>query len=283
MGNDKEEDRITNGKNWRRLHLDSVKTEERAKPRIENGHIEFPNELAEALARVNLSAYESRILWVLWRKTYGWHKERDHISISQFQHFTGLKRRHVSRAISKLVARHIVTRIGNSRITAYEFQKDYTKWRNITKGGDDTNKSRPSGHPVKPIDARRGDRLSLKEVTSREADNRKYLSVKPSVALELATLLLEEIRRNKPDFKEPKLSSWAEQIDLMIRKDKRESERIRKVILWSQGNPFWWKIILSANKLREKFDQLEAEMRCQAAKTLREAKQRPRVEYQDLS
>ena len=42
-----------------------------ANPQSENGHIDIANEIGEALSRINFSAYESRILWVIWRKTYG--------------------------------------------------------------------------------------------------------------------------------------------------------------------------------------------------------------------
>jgi len=40
-----------------------------ANPQIENGYLKIAHEIAQALARVNLSAYESRVLWVIWRKT----------------------------------------------------------------------------------------------------------------------------------------------------------------------------------------------------------------------
>jgi phage replication O-like protein O len=101
-----------------------------ASPQAEHGHVDLANEIVEALAKTNLSPYESRILWVVWRKTYGWHKKADRISITQFQEMSGLKRRHTQRALKKLIDRKIVTRLGYGRIATYQFQKDYTKWRN---------------------------------------------------------------------------------------------------------------------------------------------------------
>lgn len=115
-----------------------------ASPQIEDGHIKIANEIGEALARFNLSAYEYRILWVIWRKTYGWHKKRDWISITQFQGATGLKRRHVSRTLSKLIKKNIVTRIGDTRNVSYQFQKDYTKWRDVTQTGEVSPKQVPT-------------------------------------------------------------------------------------------------------------------------------------------
>ena len=47
----------------------------------------------------------------------------------------------------------------------------------------------------------------------------------------------------------------------MIRLDKRKPERIEAVIYWCQQDPFWQSNILSTEKLREKFDQLELRMK----------------------
>lgn len=41
-----------------------------AKPDINNGHIDIAHELAEALMKINLSGYQYRIIWVIFRKTY---------------------------------------------------------------------------------------------------------------------------------------------------------------------------------------------------------------------
>ena len=146
-----------------------------ASPQAEDGHIDIANEIAEAMARINLSAYESRILWVIWRKTYGWHKKMDMISVTQFEKVTGLKRWHVARTLSELVQRNIVTRIGNNRIISYGFQKDYTKWKDITKRGNDIGKSKVSGESKKKIITRIGNRSLPKGVNTKETNKRKYI------------------------------------------------------------------------------------------------------------
>ena len=94
--------------------------------------------------------------------------------------------------------------------------------------------------------------------SSSSSSKNKYLE--GSVELNLASFLLTEIQKNKPDFKQPNLQGWAKEVDLMIRIDHREPERIREVIAWAQGDSFWKKNILSTNSLREKFDQLELKM-----------------------
>ena len=84
--------------------------------------------------------------------------------------------------------------------------------------------------------------------------------VEDSTELRLASFLLEEILKTKPDFKKPNLQTWAKEIDLMLRRDGRDPGRIREVIVWSQGDSFWKANILSVRSLRDKFDRLEISM-----------------------
>ena len=74
--------------------------------------------------------------------------------------------------------------------------------------------------------------------------------------LKLAKLLYKEILHNNPQHKKPNLESWANDFRLMMEIDKREGKEIQELILFSQSHDFWYKNILSAGKLREKYDVL---------------------------
>ena len=100
-----------------------------ASPQAEDGFIRIASEIVEALCKVNLSAYESRVLWFILRKTYGWQKKTDWISLSQFSKGTGLDKRHVHRTLKRLQEREIVIRNGDSQRPHYGLQKDYTRWK----------------------------------------------------------------------------------------------------------------------------------------------------------
>lgn len=93
-------------------------------PQLENGYTSLANEIVEQLAKTQLSGYESRYLWVLWRCTYGWHKTEDRISNSQFVEKTGLKKQHLWRTESNLIKRKIVTKNGYK----ISFNKNYSQW-----------------------------------------------------------------------------------------------------------------------------------------------------------
>ena len=85
----------------------------------ENGHVDIANEIIEALALQVISPDEWRVLMVIWRKTSGWHKKEDLVSLMQFCKKTGMGKPHVCRALSKLVARNIITRTGNGVAQVY--------------------------------------------------------------------------------------------------------------------------------------------------------------------
>lgn len=100
-----------------------------ANPQAENGHVDIANEIVETLAKTQLSGYESRVLWIIFRKTYGWHKKEDWITNTQIARMTGIAESHISRTIKMLIKRKIVTKIGKK----ISFQKDYDKWKKLPK------------------------------------------------------------------------------------------------------------------------------------------------------
>ena len=106
-----------------------------ANPQIEDGHVDLANDIVEALARINLSGREMRCLWVIFRKTYGWHKKTDLIALSQFSLMTGLSRQVVCKVLKSLLSKKIIAvdKNDNSQINSYRFNKDFDKWQQLPK------------------------------------------------------------------------------------------------------------------------------------------------------
>ena len=84
--------------------------------------------------------------------------------------------------------------------------------------------------------------------------------VEDSVEFRLASLLFDLIKENDPKARSPDLKKWVSPIRLLITRDKRTPDEIESVIKWCQQDDFWKGNILSANKLREKFQQLKLQM-----------------------
>lgn len=235
-----------------------------ANPQIENGHIDIANEIAEQLARIQLSGYESRILWVLWRKTYGWHKKSDHISTTQFVKATNIARRHVHATLKKLVRRNLITENSNDFITKWSFQKNYNKWQLVTEISNKIN-SLPISAPLVTENGNKlvteiGAYKRKKESNTKERPHRLIKKVKyKDKHLALAKLLEKLIKENKPDyiFAGGHLDKWADEIRLMEEKDKRDLNKVSVIIGWALNHSFWKTNILSGSKLRKQFDKLE--------------------------
>ena len=106
-----------------------------ASPQKENGYTAIANELMDALCRTRIAGEERQILDCILRKTYGWNKCEDAISISQFSLMTGIKDTHVIRAINGLLSKKVisVTENGNHKVKVYKFVKDYHLWQPLPK------------------------------------------------------------------------------------------------------------------------------------------------------
>lgn len=77
--------------------------------------------------------------------------------------------------------------------------------------------------------------------------------------MQLAKHLFARIRDHDPSYPEPNFEKWANDIRLMMEKDKRPENEIAKIIDWCQQSDFWHKNILSTGKLREQFSRLRME------------------------
>jgi phage replication O-like protein O len=135
-----------------------------ASPQVENGFFRIADEIADALMRTNLSAYQSRILWAIFRKTYGFKKKEDWISNSQMVELTGLRKQHIYRSIRELLDRNLVTKRGYF----IAFNKDYQQWRELPKGVT-SHESNQSGLRPYP--------KGVTKVTKRGTHNRRYLTI----------------------------------------------------------------------------------------------------------
>jgi len=106
-----------------------------ANPQIEDGHTKIANEIMDALCKIRIPGEERQILDVILRKTYGWNKCEDAISLSQFVEMTGIIKTHVIRAINGLLSKKviIVTEKGNAPAKVYKINKDYEQWEPLPK------------------------------------------------------------------------------------------------------------------------------------------------------
>ena len=106
-----------------------------ASPQLENGYVKIANELLDSLINYRMAGEQMQCFLFILRKTYGWGKKQDAISLSQFVKATGIKKQNVTRALNNLSSKKIITVINNDYETGkvYEINKDYNQWQALSK------------------------------------------------------------------------------------------------------------------------------------------------------
>lgn len=109
------------------------------------------------------------------------------------------------------------------------------------------------------------------DTTSKETYSKEIIVPLPErryepVIYELNELLISQILKNHPGSRLSKPAElakarkrWVAEIERLIRLDNRAPPEIREIILWATEDRFWSANILSAGKLREKWDTLKAQ------------------------
>jgi len=202
----------------------------------------------DALVMRSLSGQEFRLLLLVIRKTYGFSKKQDFISLTQMAKLTGMSRIRCSQVVNSLESKKLltVTQNINGLTKEYKFNKDFDEWITIKKKCNRIGKVK----------------RTVKENCNHKRNIYKRKECPPEI-LTLSELLAQRILQNNPRHRE--LSNgksqdcvirWAADIDKLHRLDKQTVEDIRMVIEWCQADSFWKKNILSGAKLREQWDQL---------------------------
>lgn len=217
-----------------------------ANPQKENGHTALANEIWDALAKYRLSGEEWKCLIVIIRKTYGWQKKADRISLSQFAELTDMKRQSVARALKSLSAKMLigVSENADRKALEYRFNKDFEKWSPVSKKAYCKQKrlqgvSENADKTVsKNADHKRKERNSSKERYT-PSENSKELN-----RLFLSTMS-EEFQAKHGDN-----LSWMECFDKLLKEF--DVDRLKVMILFYRRDDFWKKNFLSPMKLRNK-------------------------------
>ena len=108
---------------------------EKVNPQLENGYLsiasgEKENDLFMALIDARLNSTEYQCVLLVIRKTWGYKKKEDWISISQFCGYTHKKRRQVIVALSSLVHKKLLVRKNAlGKMASYSFNKIFTDWK----------------------------------------------------------------------------------------------------------------------------------------------------------
>jgi phage replication O-like protein O len=94
----------------------------------ENGFTPIANAILENMATIKLSPTQYRIIFVIWRYTYGFNRKSYEFSLSFLANATGCDQRQIQRELKNLEARKIIFQTINQRGRIITFNKDYDQW-----------------------------------------------------------------------------------------------------------------------------------------------------------
>ena len=217
---------------------------------------QLPNSVIDELL-ADLTGAELKCYLYVLRKTKGWNKEEDAISVSQFMKVTGLSNRKVIDACERLVELGLLEqKIGSNKIKVFSV-KDYktssseesSLVKKVHSGSEESSLS-----VVKKVHTQNNNPSSSEKIFQTEQRAKKY-SFSPD-DMRAAEWIFELLKKLNPEFKVKSMDSWANCVRLMRERDGRTHRDICELFQWANQDPFWSLNILSPSSLREKWIQL---------------------------
>ena len=134
-----------------------------ANPQIEDGYTRIANKILENLIAFDLSGQEVRVALFVIRKTYGFSKTEDIISLSQVMDATGMSKVRASQVVNRLQLMKILTVTENINGVSkkYKFNKDFQAWLTVK---ENINRY---GKPLRTVKEKRN-RPLRKTLTTKE-------------------------------------------------------------------------------------------------------------------
>lgn len=101
-----------------------------ANPQLENGYTRIANEILDAMARIKLSPTQYRILFVVWRYTYGFQRKIHELSLTFISEATGCDLRLIQRELKKLIElKVLIARQDKGKPREIGFNKRIREWK----------------------------------------------------------------------------------------------------------------------------------------------------------
>ena len=226
---------------------------------------QLPNSVIDELL-ADLTGAELKCYLYVLRKTKGWNKEEDAISVSQFMKVTGLSNRKVIDACERLVELGLLEqKIGSNKIKVFSV-KDYktssSEESSLVKKVHSSSEE-SSLSVVKKVHTQNNNINNTTKNNNTSSSGKNFqprTKAKKNVFsdddLKAAEWIFHLIRKLNPSFKEPTIESWANDIRLMRERDNRTHKDICELFKWANQDRFWSVNILSPATLRAKWDQL---------------------------
>lgn len=222
-------------------------------PQKENGYTAIANEIMDAMVKYRIPGEQMQCLLFILRKTYGFNKKSDKISLSQFVKGTGIKRRAVARAIKALQDKNIIfVKKGGAKkdtiiVSEYTFNKRFKSWKSSVK--KDTGSVKIDRKVVSK-------KTHTKDNITKDSDILSYITPDNS---EFCHNFINYIQKTKAALAptgSDLLKKSADTVDKLIRLDGFTLDYVKQVLWFAINDDFWSDNVLSLSGLRRKTDGL---------------------------
>lgn len=102
-------------------------------PQVEDGYTRIANELFDAILAFDFSKRELKVLMAVIRKTYGYGKKSDDLSLGQLHEITGIDVAHLSRTVRDLSAKKVLLIRQGQYAQNIGLNKRYVEWKPLLK------------------------------------------------------------------------------------------------------------------------------------------------------
>jgi len=220
-----------------------------------DNHTKISNEFIEEHMHL-LSGAAVKIFIIVSRKTVGWHKDTDSISLSQMQNLSGLSKKQVIKAVNELEKIGLI-KVDKVVGKTSDYTLNYTSKENtpVKKVHQSGVESTPD-EPLTGVESTHTKEI-VKETTTKE------ILITPAEANALTQKLFDYIPKpTRWSSKPPDLNKWSEEIERLHRIDGVSYNLIDQVIdyIFKYDRWKWKEIIQSAAGLRKHFDVIEKRM-----------------------
>lgn len=245
---------------------------------------QIPNSVISVMP--HLSETEFKVIMAICRKTFGYHKKKDRISLSQLETMTGMSRKSITKAIKSDKFRGLIKTYKTPRGNEYEpiitpFKENEGSVKSTPPDGEvvkNLPQTSVKSTPPASVKSTHTKENSTKEnkqkilvagsafdESSRISDviSKADLSIQPTSTQGKMALLavkiwkdVDDLRPNNRITQSARLGAWYHPIRLMVEQDGRTLQEIWNLWKAVHKDSFWRQNILSTSKLRDKFDQL---------------------------
>ena len=237
-------------------------------------YTQLPNALIDYWM-TELSHPELKVMLFIARKTFGWHKVRDRLSISQIDVATGCGRSRTCKTLCSLIERGLIIKViegelGNEKVY---YELNITEVFIQKTADEGVSNGHGGGCPIDTGGGVQQTPTKERDTKERKKENTKEAACSPSPApsapapaalaeCDLLSSFNESLKKSVPEA--PIVESPAAKKALASLLKLHPPDLIRKVILYAHQSEFWAPHVITPQYLKKKFTTIHAQMNRQA-------------------